>query len=198
MVAAPPSGSLPRSFGETSYPEGPRNRRGTEGWAYAPLGTGGQVIQLSPCRAGLAGRRPTRLRTPPASTACSGPLWLSPPGKPLTRRSSFRTSSASGRNGPSDETAHPSEAIAAPSEAIAARSEAIARRRTNSAPDPGSDPAEAPGTDPAEAPETNPARGDKRRQPWHLNQPRNRPRMEPGAAPDEPVSEANSRPRTRI
>src|SRR3954453_17547485 len=110
MVAAPPGGSLPRSFGETSYPEGPRNRRGAEGWAYAPLGTGVQVIRLSPCRAGLAGRRRTRLRTPPASTACSCPLWLSPPGKPLTRRSSFRTSSASGRNGPSDETAHPHNA----------------------------------------------------------------------------------------
>src|SRR4051794_26464844 len=110
MVAAPPSGSLPRSFGETSYPEGPRNRRGTEGWAYTPLGTGVQVIQLSPCRAGLAGRRRTRLRASPASTACSCPLWLSPPGKPLTRRYRFRTSPALGRNRPSDETAHPSEA----------------------------------------------------------------------------------------
>src|SRR3954465_7775319 len=125
MVAAPPGGSLPRSFGETSYPEGPRNRRGTEGWAYAPLGTGVQVIQLSPCRAGLAGRRRTRLRAPPASTACSCPLWLSPPGKPLTRRYRFPTSSASGRNGPSDETAHTSDALV-PGTGLLSLREAIA------------------------------------------------------------------------
>ena len=110
MVAAPPSGRLPRSCGETAYPGSPRNRRGTEGWADAPLGTGVQAIRPSPYRAGLAGRRRTRLRTFPASTAGSGPLWLSPPGKPLTRRSSFRTSPASGRNRPGDETAHPNEA----------------------------------------------------------------------------------------
>src|SRR3954451_7371495 len=125
MVAAPPSGRLPRSFGETSYHGGPRNRRGAEGWAYAPLGTGVQVIQLSPCRAGLAGRRRTRLRAPPASTACSCPLWLSPPGKPLTRRYRFRTSPALGRNRPSDETAHPNE----PSKAAGNSTEALVESR---------------------------------------------------------------------
>ena len=35
---------------------------------------------------------PKRLPMPPALAACYSPVWLSPPGKPLTQRPSFRTS----------------------------------------------------------------------------------------------------------
>ncbi len=58
----------------------------------ASLETRLRAVSLSPYRAGLAGRGHKRLLTPPAFAACSGPVWLSPPGQPVTQRSSFRTS----------------------------------------------------------------------------------------------------------
>ena len=48
-----------------------------------------QAIQLSPYRAGLAGRHPTRLPMAPASPTCSCPLRLSPSGKSMTQESPF-------------------------------------------------------------------------------------------------------------
>ena len=51
-----------------------------------PLRAGVQAVEPSPYRAGLARRRRTRLRAPPASPACCCPVRLSPSGKPLTRR----------------------------------------------------------------------------------------------------------------
>jgi len=58
----------------------------------ASLETGFRTIRSSPYRAGLAGRDPKRLPIAPAFTACYGPVWLSPLGKPVTQRPSFRTS----------------------------------------------------------------------------------------------------------
>ena len=58
----------------------------------ASLETGLWTVWSSPYRAGLAGRDPKRLPIAPAFTACYGPVWLSPPGKPVTQRPSFRTS----------------------------------------------------------------------------------------------------------
>src|SRR5262252_10100929 len=46
-------------------------------------------MQLSPYRAGLAGRDDTRLPVSPAFPTCSCPLWLSPSGQSMTQESSF-------------------------------------------------------------------------------------------------------------
>ena len=58
----------------------------------ASLETRLRAVSLSPYRAGLAERGHKRLLSSPAFTACDGPVWLSPPGKPVTQRPSFRTS----------------------------------------------------------------------------------------------------------
>src|SRR5215510_10635370 len=48
-----------------------------------------RAIQLSPYRAGLAGRPGTRLPVPPAFPTGSCPLWLSPSGQSMTQESPF-------------------------------------------------------------------------------------------------------------
>ncbi len=53
----------------------------------SPLGIRLQAIQLSPYRAGLAEPSLQRVPTGSASTACFGPVGLSPAGKPLTQGS---------------------------------------------------------------------------------------------------------------
>src|SRR5919109_2159472 len=63
------------------------DRRGTEECAVPPLGTGIQAIQLSPYRAGVAGRSRTRLRATPAFHPCSCPLLLSDSGKVVASKS---------------------------------------------------------------------------------------------------------------
>src|SRR5437660_4146205 len=62
-------------------------KRGTEECAVPPLGTRIQAIQLSPYRAGVAGRSPTRLRAGPAFHPCSCPLLLSDSGKVVASQS---------------------------------------------------------------------------------------------------------------
>ncbi len=54
----------------------------------------------------LQGRGHTRLLSSPAFTACSGPVWLSPPGQPMTQRPSFRTSPVCDGNLAPGDTAH--------------------------------------------------------------------------------------------
>ncbi len=63
-------------------------------------------MRSSPYRAGLAGRHPKRLPMPPALAACYGPVWLSPPGKPLTQEPVFRTPPLSERDLTLGDTAH--------------------------------------------------------------------------------------------
>ena len=70
----------------------PPPRRGRGECAVPPLEIGIQAIQLSPYRAGLAGRHPTRLPMAPASPTCSCPLQLSPSGKSDDPEASLRTS----------------------------------------------------------------------------------------------------------
>ena len=72
--------------------DGTASRRGRGECAVPPLEIGVQAIQLSPYRAGLAGRYPTRLPMAPASPTCSCPLWLSPSGKSDDPEASLRTS----------------------------------------------------------------------------------------------------------
>ena|SRR5437764_6329846 len=62
-------------------------KRGTEECAVPPLGTRIQAIQLSPYRAGVAGRSRTRLRATPAFHPCSCPLLLSDSGKVVASKS---------------------------------------------------------------------------------------------------------------
>ena len=69
-----------------------RPRRGSDECAVPPLEIGVQAIQLSPYRAGLAGRHPTRLPMAPASPTCSCPLRLSPSGESDDPEASLRTS----------------------------------------------------------------------------------------------------------
>jgi hypothetical protein len=52
------------------------------------LETGLQALQLSPYRAGVAGRSPTRLQAPPASHPCSCPLLRSDSGQVFASKSS--------------------------------------------------------------------------------------------------------------
>ena len=60
--------------------------------AVPPLEIEVQAIQLSPYRAGLAGRHPTRLPMAPASPTCSCPLRLSPSGQSDDPEASLCTS----------------------------------------------------------------------------------------------------------
>jgi hypothetical protein len=62
-------------------------RRGTEECAVPPLETGIQAIQLSPYRAGVAGRSRTRLRAAPAFHPCSCSFLLSDSGKVVASKS---------------------------------------------------------------------------------------------------------------
>ncbi len=87
----------------------------------ASLETGLWTVWSSPYRAGLAGRDPKRLPIAPAFTACYGPVWLSPPGKPVTQRPSFRTSPiCDGDLAPGD-TAHYTRTAATPIASLASR-----------------------------------------------------------------------------
>ena len=88
----PASGGSRRRVGHRRVSLIPPHRRRRRGCAVAPVGTGVQAIRPSPWRAGLAGPPLQRLPVRPASTAGDGPLWLSPPGKPLTPRCLLRTS----------------------------------------------------------------------------------------------------------
>ena len=67
----------------------PHARRGSGECEVPPLEIGVQAIQLSPYRAGLAGRHRTRLPVSPAFPTCSCPLWLSPSGESMTQESPF-------------------------------------------------------------------------------------------------------------
>src|SRR5712691_8989997 len=67
----------------------PPPRRGSGECAVPPLEIGVQAIQLSPYRAGLAGRHRTRLPMTPAFPTCSCPLRLSPSGKSMTQEFPF-------------------------------------------------------------------------------------------------------------
>ena len=72
--------------------DGIASRRGSDECAVPPLEIEVQAIQLSPYRAGLAERHPTRLPMAPASPTCSCPLRLSPSGKSDDPEASLRTS----------------------------------------------------------------------------------------------------------
>ena len=91
---------------QSPYRAGPGARRAARGWLLTSLGAAVQAMRLSPYRAGLARHGPTRLPTTRALTACYSPLWLSPPGKPLTQRQSFRTSPFCKRDPAPDDAAH--------------------------------------------------------------------------------------------
>ena len=69
--------------------DGAAARRGRGECEVSPLEIGVWAIQLSPYRAGLAGRHCTRLPVTPAFPTCSCPLWLSPSGESRTQESPF-------------------------------------------------------------------------------------------------------------
>ena len=69
--------------------DGAASRRGRGECEVPPLEIGVRAIQLSPYRAGLAGRHDTRLPVPPAFPTGSCPLWLSPSGQSMTQESPF-------------------------------------------------------------------------------------------------------------
>jgi hypothetical protein len=69
--------------------DGAAARRGRDECEVPPLEIGVWAIQLSPYRAGLAGRHGTRLPVPPAFPTCSCPLQLSPSGESMTQESPF-------------------------------------------------------------------------------------------------------------
>ena len=69
--------------------DGAASRRGRGECEVPPLEIGVRAMQLSPYRAGLAGRHGTRLPVPPAFPTCSCPLWLSPSGQSMTQESPF-------------------------------------------------------------------------------------------------------------
>src|SRR5262249_60121823 len=83
--------------------------------AVPPLEIGVQAIQLSPYRAGLAGRHSTRLPMAPASPTCSCPLRLSPSGKSDDPEVSLRTSPDCVRDSAPRTAAHPFSAHGSPS-----------------------------------------------------------------------------------
>ena len=64
-------------------------RRAPDECAVPPLDIGVRAMQLSPYRAGLAGRHGTRLPVPPAFPTGSCPLRLSPSGQSMTQESPF-------------------------------------------------------------------------------------------------------------
>ena len=70
-------------------PDGAASRRRRGECEVPPLEIGVQAIQLSPYRAGLAGRHLTRLPVAPAFPTCSCPLRLSPSGQSMTQESPF-------------------------------------------------------------------------------------------------------------
>ena len=72
--------------------DGAASRRGRGECEVPPLEIGVRAMQLSPYRAGLAGRHGTRLPMPPAFPTCSCPLRLSPSGKSDDPEVSLRTS----------------------------------------------------------------------------------------------------------
>jgi len=82
----PPDGDFGRQKLNRPIPAAPLRDVVSEDVTLHPWELGCQAIRLSPYHAGLAGPCPTRLRAPPAFTACCCPLWLSPPGKPVTQR----------------------------------------------------------------------------------------------------------------
>ena len=69
--------------------DGAASRRGRGECEVPPLEIGVRAMQLSPYRAGLAGRHDTRLPVPPAFPTGSCPLWLSPSGQSMTQESPF-------------------------------------------------------------------------------------------------------------
>src|SRR4029450_4767591 len=69
--------------------DGAAARRGRGACEVPPLEIGVWAIQLSPYRAGLAGRHGTRLPVSPAFPTGSCPLWLSPSGQSMTQESPF-------------------------------------------------------------------------------------------------------------
>src|SRR5215813_2035677 len=69
--------------------DGAAARRGRGECEVPPLEIEVRAMQLSPYRAGLAGRHGTRLPVPPAFPTCSCPLQLSPSGKSMTQESPF-------------------------------------------------------------------------------------------------------------
>src|SRR3954451_13711880 len=86
-VPSPTAWKVRATTSLSPYRGGPAVRRCVGGYTLASLEAEVRTIRSSPYRAGLAGRDRQRLRTAPASTACYGPLWLSPPGKPLAQGS---------------------------------------------------------------------------------------------------------------
>src|SRR3954466_15889165 len=86
-VPSPTAWKVRATTSLSPYRGGPAVRRWFGGGTVGSLEAEVRTIQSSPYRAGLAGRDRQRLRTAPASTACYGPLWLSPPGKPLAQGS---------------------------------------------------------------------------------------------------------------
>ena len=69
--------------------DGAAARRGRGECEVPPLEIEVRAIQLSPYRAGLAGRHGTRLPVPPAFPTGSCPLQLSPSGQSMTQESPF-------------------------------------------------------------------------------------------------------------
>src|SRR5262249_43473239 len=69
--------------------DGAAARRGRGECEVPPLEIEVRAIQLSPYRAGLAGRHSTRLPMPPAFPTGSCPLQLSPSGESMTQESPF-------------------------------------------------------------------------------------------------------------
>jgi hypothetical protein len=81
FIALSVGGGRPRNSNDPP-PRAPRYRRCSSECEVPPLGNGIQAIQLSPYRAGLAGRHLQRLPVAPAFLTCCCPLRLSPSGKP--------------------------------------------------------------------------------------------------------------------
>src|SRR5262245_6607426 len=80
FIALSVGGGRPRKSNDPP-PRALRCRRRSSEREVAPLGIGVQAMQLSPYRAGLAGRHLRRLPVAPASPTCSFPLRLSPSGQ---------------------------------------------------------------------------------------------------------------------
>jgi hypothetical protein len=97
--------------------DGIASRRGSDECAVPPLEIEVQAIQLSPYRAGLAERHPTRLPMAPASPTCSCPLRLSPSGKSDDPEASLRTSPDCVRDSAPRPAAHPFSASGGPTPA---------------------------------------------------------------------------------
>src|SRR6516165_3655306 len=81
FIALSVGGGRPRKSNDPP-PRALRWRRCSSECEVPPLGIGIQAMQLSPYRAGLAGRHFQRLPVAPAFLACCCPLQLSPSGQP--------------------------------------------------------------------------------------------------------------------